>query len=388
MKGLVDADLLDELVELRHRVHQEPELAFEVGQTAAVVAAELERRGFDVVTGIGGSGVVASLRFGESSRTIGLRADMDALPITEAADLPHRSRRAGAFHGCGHDGHSTMLIGAARLLAERGAFDGTVHLVFQPDEENGRGALAMIEDALFERFPMDSVYGLHNLPGLDIGRFGFQAGPMAAFEESFEITLKGRGGHASMPELAADPLVAGAELVTALQTVVARALPPREHGVVSVTEFITDGARNIIPTHVVIRGDTRGFTEEASRTMRSRMDQIVEGVAHAHGIEAHLDYRREFQAVVNSEVETAVAVEAARKVTGASVDASFGRMGFSEDFGRMLERSSGCMVLMGNGSSGAGANQLHSPHYDFNDAAIPYGVEYWTRLVEHVLAGR
>lgn len=381
----MNPDLLAELVELRHRLHQEPELGFAVDHTAALVAAELEAAGFEVVTGVGGSGVVASLRLGQSSRGLGLRADLDALPIAEAGDPPYRSRRDGAFHGCGHDGHSTMLVGAGRLLAERGGFDGAVHLIFQPDEENGRGALAMIEDGLFERFPMESVYGLHNLPGLDIGRFGFQFGPMAAFEENFEITLQGRGGHASMPELTADPLVAGAELVTALQSIVARSMPPGDHGVVSVTEFITDGARNIIPTNVIIRGDTRGYNEAASQTMRSRMGEIVAGVGHAHGIEAHLDYRREFEAVVNTEAETAVAVEAARKVTGASVDASFGRVGFSEDFGQMLDRSRGCMVLMGNGGTGSGTGQLHSPHYDFNDAAIPFGVEYWIRLVEHIL---
>lgn len=385
MNGDVDAELLNELVDLRHRLHQEPELAFDVDQTAATIAAQLRSHGFDVVTGVGGSGVVATLRRGDSSRGIGLRADLDALPIREAADPPYRSRREGAFHGCGHDGHSTMLVGAGRLLADRGAFDGTVHLIFQPDEENGRGALAMIEDGLFERFPMDSVYALHNLPGLDLGRFGFQTGPMAAFEERFEIILTGRGGHASMPELVADPVVAGAELVTALQNIVARALPPREHGVVSITEFITDGAPNIIPTNVVIKGDTRGFTETVSQTMRSRMEEIVEGVAHAHRIEAHLDYRREFEAVVNTEEETAMAIEAARKVAGATVDASFGRVGFSEDFGRMLDRSRGCMVLMGNGRNESVGGQLHSPHYDFNDEALPYGVEFWTRLVQQVL---
>lgn len=385
MKGLVDPDLLDGLVEMRHRLHREPELAFEVDQTASVVASELDRHGFDVITGVGGSGVVASLRLGRSDRGIGLRADLDALPIDEAGDPPYRSRSSGAFHGCGHDGHSTMLVGAGRLLAERASFEGVVHLIFQPDEENGRGALAMIDDGLFERFPMDSVYGLHNLPGLDLGRFALQPGPMAAFEENFEITLEGRGGHASMPELTADPMVAGAEMITALQTIVARALPPNEHTVVSVTEFITDGARNIIPTNAVIRGDTRGFTEDVSRAIQSRMGQIVEGVARAHGIEADLDYRRGFEAVINTQEETAVAAQAAREVTGARVDPSFGRVGFSEDFGQMLDRSRGCMVLMGNGVSGSAGSQLHNPYYDFNDGAIPYGVEYWVRLVEHVL---
>jgi len=384
MSGLVDGDLTEELVALRHRLHQEPEAAFDVEQTASVVAATLDGAGFEVTEGVGRSGLVATLRLGDSPRSVGLRAELDALPITEAGDLPYRSRRPGAFHGCGHDGHVAMLVGAGLLLARRTGFDGTLHLVFQPDEENGRGALAMIEDSLFERFPMEAIHGLHNLPGLEVGRFAFQAGSMAAFEENFEIRLDGRGGHSSMPELAADPLVAAAEIVTALQTVVARALPPREHGVVSMTELITDGARNIIPTHVVLRGDTRGYTNEVSKVMQARIRQIVEGVSRAHGIEAHVTYERSFEPVVNTEEDTAAATAVARTVTGASVDAAFGRMAFSEDFGQMLDRSRGCMALLGNGRD-PDAPQLHSPAYDFNDDAIPFGVEYWVRLVESLL---
>lgn len=385
MSGLVDGDLTEDLVALRHRLHQEPEVAFDVEQTASVVASELEGAGFEVTAGVGRSGLVATLRLGDSPRSVGLRAELDALPIIEAGDRPYRSKRPGAFHGCGHDGHAAMLVGAGRLLAERAGFDGTLYLVFQPDEENGRGALAMIEDGLFEHFPMEAIYGLHNLPGLEVGRFAFQAGPLAAFEENFEIHLDGRGGHSSMPELAADPLVAGAEVVTALQTVVSRAVPPREHGVVSVTEFTTDGARNIIPTHVVLRGDTRGYTNEVSRVMQTRIRQIVEGVARAHGLDAQVTYDRSFEPVINSEEDTAAATAVARTVAGASVDPAIGRMGFSEDFGQMLDRSRGCMALLGNGGGTDDPPQLHSPGYDFNDAAIPFGVEYWVRLVENLL---
>jgi hippurate hydrolase len=274
-----------------------------------------------------------------------------------------------------------MLLGAALRLADTGGFDGTVHFIFQPDEENGRGAQAMIDDGLFERFPMDAVYGLHNLPGLPVGHFATQTGALTAFEELFEIRVQGQGGHASAPDRTIDPLVTGAEIVLGLQTIVSRSLSPRDHGVVSITEFLTDGARNIIPSNVTIRGDCRGYSDDVSATIQRRMRAIVEGVAAAHGATATLDYSREFVPLVNTDAEVATAARAAARIDGAKVDAEYGRVGFSEDFAQFLLHRPGCFILMGNGTEGASGAPLHNPHYDFNDEALPYGIEYWVRLV-------
>ncbi|KAA3641842.1 MAG: amidohydrolase [Armatimonadetes bacterium] len=380
-----DGALLADLIALRHDLHRHPGVGFDVAWAASRVKAELEQDRLSVTDGIGRSGVVGSLTMGKGTRSIALRADLDALPITEAGNPEYRSQVPSAFHGCGHDGHTAMLVGAARLLSRRGSFDGTVHFVFQPAEEHGEGALAMIEDGLFDRFATDAVFGLHNLPGLPVGTFAFQPGPMAAFEETFEIVLTGKGGHASMPELTADPMVAGAEVVTALQTIVSRAVPPSEHAVVSITEFITDGARNIIPSVVTISGDVRGFTEAVSSTVRQRMGRIVAGIAQSYGVEATVRYQRAFEPVVNDPYETSRAADVAATIDGATVHRKWGRVGFSEDFGQMLDRRPGTMVLMGNGEGDIHAAQLHNPNYDFNDEALPYGVEYWVRLVENQL---
>ena len=240
----------------------------------------------------------------------------------------------------------------------------------------------MIDDELFARFPMDAIFGLHNLPGLPIGHFATRPGPFTAFEDNFEIRVEGRGGHSSTPEQTVDPLTAGAEIVLALQTIVARALAPGDHGVVSATEFVTDGARNVIPSTIRIRGDARGYDDAVSATVECRMAEIVAGVAAAHGATATLQYTREFQPTVNAAQETEVAIAAARSVPGAEVDAAFAPRGFSEDFARFLRHRPGCFMLLGNGTDGAHGSGLHSPHYDFNDAALPFGVEYWTRLVQ------
>ncbi len=378
---LVKTSALADLAALRHKLHRSPETGFEVGSTAAELADRLHAAGLEVTTGVGGTGVIASLHRGDGRGAIGLRADMDALPIMEGNDFGHRSTVDGKFHGCGHDGHSTMLLGAALDLAGDADFDGTVHFVFQPDEENGRGAQAMIDDGLFERFPMDEMYGLHNLPGLPVGGFATREGPFTAFEENFAIRIEGRGGHASAPEQAIDPLVAGSEIILGLQTIVSRSLAPEEYGVVSATEFVTDGARNILPGTVTIRGDVRGYDDSVSATIRRRMRGIVDGIAAAHGASASLDYVREFEPTVNTTAETGAAVNAAGRVEGASVDAAHGRMGFSEDFAGFLRHRPGCFMLIGNGTEGAHAMPLHNPHYDFNDAILPYGIAYWRALV-------
>ncbi len=375
----------DALTRLRRTLHRHPEVGFEVEATAERLARMLRDAGLEVTTGVGGSGVVATLRRGSGGRAIGLRADMDALPITEANDFEHRSAVAGRFHGCGHDGHATMLLGAALRLARMDDLNGSVHFVFQPDEENGRGARAMIDDGLFECFPMEAIFGLHNLPGLPVGAFATRSGPFTAFEERFAIRLSGPGGHAAAPHQTTDPLVAGSAVVLALQSIVSRALAPGDHGVVSATEFVTDGARNILPSAVTIRGDVRGYDDAVSATVEQRMRAIVAGAAAAHGTEGCLDYAREFEPTVNTRAETAIAARAGARLAGASVDAEHEPMGFSEDFARFLRQCPGCFMLAGNGTSGAHAASLHSPHYDFNDALLPWGVDYWTALAREVL---
>jgi len=376
---------LRELESLRRALHHAPETGFDLTATAAELAHRLRAAGLGVTQGVGGSGIVASLKRGSSAASIGLRADMDALPITERNDFAHRSGVGGKFHGCGHDGHSTMLLGAAQRLAADDSFDGTVHFVFQPDEENGRGARAMIDDGLFERFPIDEIHGLHNLPGLPVGHFATRNGAFTAFEEIFEIRIAGRGGHASAPQQAIDPLVIGAEIVSALQTIVARSLAPGDHGVVSATEFITDGARNILPSQATIRGDTRGYDDAVSAVMERRMRTISESVAAAHGASATLAYEREFEPTINTAAEVAHAAAAARTVPGAHVDDAHPRMGFSEDFAQFLRHRPGCFMLLGNGTDGSHGAALHNPHYDFNDAALPWGIDYWIRLVHERL---
>lgn len=377
---------LRELESLRHALHRAPETGFEVSATAAALAERLRAAGLAVTTGVGGSGVVAALQRGQGNAAIGLRADMDALPITERTECTHRSRIEGKFHGCGHDGHATMLLGAAQALAAAGDFDGTVYFVFQPDEENGRGAQAMIDDGLFERFPMDAIFGLHNLPGLPVGAFATRTGAFTAFEEIFTIEVEGRGGHASSPEHAIDPLVLGSEIVLALQTIVSRALSPGDFGVVSATEFITDGARNILPGTVTIRGDTRGYDDAVSATIEQRMRALVEGIATAHGAHASLHYEREFEPTINTATEVRQAADAARGIAGASIDDAHVPMGFSEDFARFLRHRPGCFMLLGNGTEGPHGAPLHNPRYDFNDTAMAWGIEYWTRLVRARLA--
>ena len=375
----------EELGAFRRALHRAPEIGFDVGATAAALTERLRALGLEVTTGVGGTGVVATLRRGEGGPAIGLRADMDALPIAEANTFDHCSTVAGRFHGCGHDGHATMLLGAAAELARMGGLRGTVHFVFQPDEENGRGAQAMIDDGLFERFPMDAIFGLHNLPGLPVGAFATRTGPFTAFEEIFAIHLAGSGGHASAPHQAVDPLVAGSEVVLALQSIVARAVAPGEHAVVSATEFVTDGARNILPASVTIRGDVRGYADHVSAIVERRMQAIVDGVAGAHGATGRLDYRREFEPTVNTVTETGAAVAAARALDGATVSGEHEPMGFSEDFARFLRHRPGCFMLAGNGTEGGHAAPLHSPHYDFNDALLPWGIAWWAALAREYL---
>lgn len=368
-----------DLIEFRRDLHANPGTGFDVGYAAGRIADVLQAAGLGVARGVGGAGLVATLgRGGPGARAIGLRADMDALPIEEQTNLPYRSTKPGVFHGCGHDGHSTMLMGAALRLADDPDFDRTVHFIFQPDEENGTGAQAMIDDGLFDRFPMDAIYGLHNLPGMAVGQFATQAGPFCAFEDNFAIHIAGKGGHASMPQAGVDAIVAGAALVGQLQTIVARNISASDHGVVSVTEFDTDGARNVIASNVWIRGDCRGFSADVSALIRDRMGALVQSHCAAMGAVGSLDYSTSFQPVVNDPQATAAAVAAAGQV--GQVDGAYGRVGFSEDFAAFLSHVPGAFILAGNGTEGANAMPLHNPGYDFNDDGMEPGVSYWERI--------
>ena len=356
---------------LRRDFHRQPEFGFEESRTASVVAEALRDLGWKVTTGVGGTGVVATLARGRSNRAIALRADMDALRITEATGAAWASTRDGLMHACGHDGHTAMLLGAARLLAREGGFDGTVRLIFQPAEEWGQGALAMLADGLMTRFPFQEVYGLHNMPGLPLGHLETRAGAIMSAEDLFEITLTGQGGHASMPHAVREVMVPACALVTALQTIVSRRLDPGQIAVLSVTELLTDGTRNALPGHARILGDARSFSAEVSARVEAEMRRIAEGIATQHGIAAQVDYTREFVPLIN-DAELADAVMQAAAGVSDHVTKRPAPMTGSEDFARFLDHVPGCFAFIGNGE---GSAPLHSPTYDFNDAALLHGAQ-------------
>jgi hippurate hydrolase len=382
-------DLGSRLRRWRHALHEHPETAFTERWTSDYLAAELEALGLEVTRGLGGTGLVATLRRGPggTSGAIGLRADMDALPLHERGELPYRSQTDGVMHACGHDGHMAMVLGAAHVLRTEGGFDGTVHLFFQPAEEPGRGADAMIADGLFERFGMDMVFGIHNTPGHPAGRLSTRAGAVMASEDNFEIRITGRGGHASQPQMVVDPLVIGAEVVVALQTVVARSVPPGEAAVLSCTEFVTDGARNAIPGLVVVRGDTRSFSPAVQALLERRIREVSHGICAAHGATCEVTYTHEFAPTVNHPDATALAVAAARlTVPDDLVDADVAPFMGSEDFGSLGRVVPGCFVFLGNGDEpGAGGTPLHSSDYTFNDEILETGVRFYANLVRTAL---
>ncbi len=380
-------DLTTEMIGWRHDFHKHPELGFDENRTSARVAELLRSFGVDVHEGVGKTGVVGILKRGSGNKKIGLRADMDALAIHEQNTFSHRSQHDGKMHACGHDGHTTMLLGAAKRLAIHSDFDGTVVFIFQPAEEHGRGALAMIEDGLFDRFPVDAVYGIHNMPSIETGHFAIRSGPVMACEDNFEIVVQGKGGHAALPHLTVDPIVVAAEIVTALQTVVSRAVNPVDNGVVSVTDFAVDATRNAIADKVILRGDTRSFTPAIQDLIETTMARIVSGICAAHGAEHSFVYSREFASTINSQKEAAIAAAVARQAFGnAAVDDDCPPLMASEDFGFMLQHKPGCYVLLGNGGIGPGGCGLHNPNYDFNDEILATGAEFWVQLVESQLA--
>jgi len=377
------------LVSWRHHLHQHPEVGFEEVQTSDYIADALVAMGLEVHRGIGGTGLVASLTVGDSPAVVGLRADMDALHIHEdAPGRDHASVTAGKMHACGHDGHMTMILGAARLLTESRDFNGTVRFIFQPAEEHGCGAKAMIADGLFERFPVDALYGAHNMPGLPAGSIATRSGGIMASEDNFVIRIKGQGTHAARPHMGVDPIVIACEIVLALQTVISRNLDPSVPAVISCTEFITDGIRNAIPTNVVIKGDTRSYTPDVQTMLEKRMREIAEGICALHGASCEFEYTHEFAPTVNWEQCTPIAVAAASKIVGAqNVNAQIQPMMISEDFGAFLQVVPGNFVFIGNGEkAGEGGIPLHNAGYDFNDNVLTMGAQYFAEVARMALA--
>lgn len=373
-----------EMTAWRRALHAHPETAFEEVRTAAFVAAKLRAFGFTVTEGLARTGVVGSLSNGDGP-AIGLRADMDALPIAEAGKIAHRSTVAGKMHACGHDGHTAMLLGAAQYLAASRQFRGTVHLIFQPAEENEGGGRVMVEEGLFDRFPVAAIYGLHNWPNMPAGSMALRAGPLMAACDAFEIIVEGKGCHGAMPHLGTDAIVAAAAIVGALQTVVSRSINPYDAAVVSVTQFTAGDTWNVIPEQAVLRGTTRSFRPDVQSIVAATLARVVGDTAAAHGCVARLDYRRQYPATVNEPAATEIAARAAMAVVGEErVElAPTPSMG-AEDFAYMLQRCAGCYVWLGSGRS-AGDAGLHNAHYDFNDAVLPIGASYWATLVEQSL---
>ena len=379
-----------ELETIRRDIHAHPELCYEEQRTADVVAARLTEWGIPVVRGLGVTGVVGIIKNGTSERAIGLRADMDALPMQELNTFEHASRHAGKMHACGHDGHTTMLLGAAHYLSQNRNFDGTVYLIFQPAEEGGAGARRMIDDGLFERFPMDAVYGLHNWPGMAAGSFGVVAGPMMASSNEFRVVVKGKGAHAAQPHRGIDPVMVAVQIAQSWQTIISREKNPLDTAVLSITQIHAGSATNVIPDEAVLIGTVRTFTTEVLDLVERRMDEIARGVAAAFNASVDFSFRRNYPPLVNHPEQTAFAIEAMKAVAGADkVDANVEPTMGAEDFAFMLQAKPGCYVFLGNGDGehrlgghGLGPCQLHNGSYDFNDQLLPIGASYWVKLVE------
>lgn len=372
----------DELTAWRRDLHAHPELGFAEHRTARVVADRLASFGLEPHTGLAGTGVVATIEGRAPGDAIALRADLDALPMPEENDFAHASKHAGRMHACGHDGHTTMLLAAARHLAATRAFAGTVHVVFQPAEEGQGGGRVMVEEGLFERFPAAQVFGLHNWPALPAGQIAVHDGPVMAAADIFAITIEGRGGHAAMPHLCRDPIIGGAQLVTALQTLVSRVADPTSPAVLSVTAFNGGTAHNVIPARVELKGTVRTFDEKTQDAIEDGMQRLTLQVCEAMGLTGRLDYRRSYPATINTRPEAALAARAAAAVVGeANVRRDLPPSMGGEDFAFMLRAKPGCYVWLGTGH-GADFTPLHHPRYDFHDAMLPVGASYWVSLVE------
>ncbi len=382
------ADFHEEIKAWRRDIHAHPETAFEEDRTSEIVAGKLGEWGIEVHRGLAKTGVVGVLRGnGNGGRAIGLRADMDALDIHELNDFSYRSKNEGKMHACGHDGHTAMLLGAAKYLAETRNFDGTVCFIFQPAEENEGGGRVMVEQGLFERFPVEAVFGLHNMPGLPLGEIAMRTGPAMAAFDIFEITVTGKGTHAAMPHHGTDPVAVAAEIVGALQTISSRRVDPLDPVVVSVTQIHAGDTWNVIPQEAVLRGTARSFSKDTRDQVESDIERIVDGITAAHGASARMTYERRYPALVNTAEETDLAARvAAEVVSGDKVTPEWPPLMGSEDFAYMLEAKPGCYIWLGNGAEGEpGGCMVHNPHYDFNDEAAVIGASYWARLVETAL---
>jgi amidohydrolase len=382
------ADLHADITAWRHDLHAHPELLYDVHRTAASVADKLKSFGCDeVVTGIGRTGVVGvihgSRSGGGAGRVVGLRADMDALPIEEANDLPYRSTVPGKMHACGHDGHTAMLLGAARYLTETRNFAGTAIVIFQPAEEGGAGGKAMIQDGLMDRFRIEEVYGMHNFPGLPVGEFAIRPGPLMASADRLTIEIEGRGGHAARPQLSIDPILVGAQIINQIQSIVARNVDPLQSAVISICVFQAGTTDNVIPQTAFLRGTARSLVPEVRDLLEKRVHEVVEGTARLYGAKAALTYKRDYPVTRNHAGQTAFAAGVAADVVGREhVDADTMPVMGAEDFSFMLEARPGAFIFVGNGTSAG----LHHPSYNFNDEVIPIGTSYWVRLVEKALS--
>ncbi|MEO6920073.1 MAG: M20 aminoacylase family protein [Collimonas sp.] len=389
---LVDFPHLDQLIALRRDIHAHPELAYEERRTAELVATTLESWGIAVTRGIGKTGVVATLSNGNSKRAISLRADMDALPMQEENTMPHRSRHDGCMHACGHDGHTVMMLAAACHLQATRQFDGTVNFIFQPAEEGGNGALAMVNDGLFERFPCDAIFGMHNWPGLPVGAFVAEPGGREASCSRFTITVHGKGGHVGTPHVTTEALLAVAQIATQIQNIVARNLSPTDPAVVSVTRLQAGSAFNVIPDSAWLGGSVRTYDEHVLRKIEERLRHIAEHVAHSYECRMEFVFTREMPAVINDSAEAARCQRVIEGWLGEQALVALPPLMTSEDFSFMLNERPGCYVLIGNGNDEhraqydlLGPCSLHNPHYDFNDALISLGGSFWVRLVEDYL---
>ncbi|MBN8889935.1 MAG: amidohydrolase [Rhodospirillales bacterium 70-18] len=377
------ATYADDLTAIRRDLHAHPELGLEEVRTAGIVAEKLKSWGIEVHTGVGRTGVVGVLRRGTGGPAIGLRADMDALPMEEETNLPYRSTNPGRMHACGHDGHTTMLLGAARYLAEHGDFNGTVNFIFQPGEEGVGGALAMLEDGLFERFPCDAIYAMHNRPGMPVGQFCIGKGPSAAGGAFFDITITGKGSHGARPEGSIDPLLTACHITTALQSIVSRNVPPADTAVLSVTKIVGGDAYNVIPQTAIISGTCRAFRKEVMAQMEEGMKRVAKGVAEGFGATATVDFRLIFAPLVNDPDHTDAIADAAAALVGeAKVDRNKAPGMGSEDFSFMMEKVPGAYIQVGNGDTA----MPHNPAYNFSDEATPYGAALFATLVERRLA--
>jgi amidohydrolase len=382
-----------EIQQIRRDIHQHPELSYEEHRTSEVVAGKLKEWGIPTIRGLGGTGVVGIIKNGSSSKAIGLRADMDALPMQEINSFAHTSKHDGKMHACGHDGHTAMLLGAAHHLSRHKYFDGTVYLIFQPAEEGGAGAKRMIDDGLFEQCPMDAVFGMHNWPGAEVGTFGVTTGAMMASANEFEVTIKGKGAHAAQPHKGIDPIMIAVQIAQSWQTIVSRNASPLESAVLSITQIHSGSATNVIPDDATLIGTVRAFSTEMVDLIERRMQSIAEHTASAFDAQLEFEFKRNYPPLINHAKETTFAVDVMRSIVGedrvnAQVEPTMG----AEDFAFMLQSKPGCYVFIGNGEGahrdaghGLGPCNLHNPSYDFNDDLLPLGATYWVRLAEKYL---